>query len=174
MFSIEWGTVGQWVGSFLTGGSLLLGYRILQINQADRRREQSSSVTFTVTTARDPVDDSIAVIRGSVFNHSELPIMYANVVIDVRELGAKLPTFAVVPVPTEDEAPVLRPGSTSKYRFEIPDRSMRPEEVEIRLEFVDASGRQWSRDTAGRLQAVEPNLRSRLWSGFRQLVGRAE
>src|SRR4051794_41160802 len=73
--------VGQCVGSLLTGGSLLLGFHILRLEQQDKRRSQASRVTFTETRTLDPETDCANGVRGSVYNGSDLPITFVRIVI---------------------------------------------------------------------------------------------
>ncbi|WP_006247149.1 hypothetical protein [Mycolicibacterium tusciae] len=164
-----WGTVGQWVGSLLTGGSLLLGFSILRINQQDKRRAQAALVTFTTTRTRDPDNDFANGVRGSVYNGSDLPISYARV--EIRSDKLQLGNAESVPDPTlitiadvfsEDESIAVSPKNAASYNASFSSGvRLQPNDLQIRLTFTDGDGREWRRDSKGQLSEVQKFYRVR-------------
>ncbi|KAA0094707.1 hypothetical protein CIW49_24465 [Mycolicibacterium sp. P1-18] len=158
-----WGTAGQWVGSLLTAGSLFLGFKVLRVNQKDKRIGQASKITFTARFSEDMETDNLSGVRGKVFNHSDALIMNVAIVVrlnkEVLKRHRSRASLLFDPIPglvqyvsvmdDEDEYmdKIIQPGDYREYSSTIPQRfrNIQPEHVEAVLRFADANSVVWER-----------------------------
>ncbi|MFD6329466.1 hypothetical protein ACFWGI_07815 [Streptomyces niveus] len=76
MTGLDWGTVPTWLSSFLTGGSLLLGFHILL---RDRKKEERSEALKVVCWREDSSDVS-ETWTVHVLNTADRPITYPRLI----------------------------------------------------------------------------------------------
>jgi len=69
----------------LTGTSLLLAYRILRLDQLEKRRTQASMVTFTANPHHDIGKRTLSTVVGAVYNNSDAPIMHLYITVEMKE-----------------------------------------------------------------------------------------
>lgn len=175
-FDVEiYGTVGQWVGSVLTGLSLLLGFRILQINQQDKRREQASKILFTSMYRRDAETGLLGGIRGTIYNHSDAIILHTAITVSLKDdivrerfsrldryLDPSLGRLAYHDVQPEDMiGGVVEPHDSASYDIKWPFglSDVGVGDVKVILQFDDANGVTWNRVLHGK--PIEPKDRGR-------------
>jgi hypothetical protein len=163
-----WGTVGQWAGSVLTGLSLILAFRILQINQEDKRRAQAMKVTFTQRlSARIDNDNLASSARGIIWNASDAPITGIYIGVELKKsvvrkqfsrlhvLKNPLAKFVAFQEVFTDEEFATIPAQGKNEYYKPIDVLVSPDDVVVTLLFSDAHGRYWVRDNVGML--VEEN-----------------
>ncbi len=159
-----WGTAGQWVSSLLTAGSLLLGYSILRINQQDKRRAQASLITFSAVYSQDMETDLLSRVKGTVYNHSQAPITNVAIVVEMNETMAKRrsprierfinPIHSLIVYhhvrAEEDLTSTIMPNESVPYELQVSAVArLRPEDVVVKLTFLDANSVTWDRATLG-------------------------
>ncbi|MDI9960678.1 MULTISPECIES: hypothetical protein [unclassified Rhodococcus (in: high G+C Gram-positive bacteria)] len=163
-----WGTAGQWFGSILTGGSLFLGFKIMRINQKDKRREQASLVVFTNYYTSSLGEDGdimpLVTIRGSVHNYSSALVTDARIAIEMtrgtarqrlsffdRWFRPQKKVIASKKLQVEDDITcTILPDTDIRYVLHLPDDShIAAEEVDINLTFMDANSVAWKRPFMG-------------------------
>lgn len=171
-----WGTAGQWFGSILTGGSLLLGFKIMRTNQKDKRREQASLVVFpSYYTSTFDEDFFLIMIRGTVHNYSSSLVTNAAIVVELAKRTARQrlsrfdrwfrphkKTIVYHRLQTDgDITGTILPGADIRYVVEIPDEErLVAEDVVIKLIFMDANSVVWERPFMG--APVEPKRPGRI------------
>lgn len=176
IFPVEiWGTVGQWIGSLLTGGSVFLAYLVYRGTANREKRAQAALVTFESSISSEGV-------KGNVFNHSDAII--CEVYFVLRPLSKKAqrrarPAFTpVMPkslLRNEGLSNLTVRVSETKYGT-IPPGDGHPfgmSETRLKsssfyekcLMFTDAAGQRWIRFSEnGELEEFkEPSKMKILW-----------
>jgi hypothetical protein len=127
LVSVDWGSVPAWVGSVLTGVSLLIAATAYRRSVNEKTREQAGEVSAWFDSTAD--NGSAICIR----NGSGAAIY--EVVALVRSTGEEIDLKAVPPETTVTHVVMNSSGS----RGPVPVR------------FRDSIGRYWRRDDEGRL-----------------------
>lgn len=143
--SVEWGPVSAWVGSLLTGGSLLLGFNIMR---RDRARDEAAEARLLSCSLRGERSDVIV----RVTNANSLPVHHLATAVDtpsaVDSAGGRIPrSVAFLP----DHGIDISPGAEDVEVFRtsrIDDNRVVP----LYVSFTDSSGRRWRRGFDGRLE----------------------
>lgn len=156
IFPVEiWGTVGQWVGSLLTSGSIFLAYLVYRGTVNREKRAQAALVTFESSISSEGV-------KGNVFNHSDA-IIY-EVYFVLRPLSKKAqrrarpaftPVMPKVFVRNEGLSGLRHRVSETQYGTILPGSGHPIDVSETRLKassfyekclmFTDAAGQRWVR-----------------------------
>lgn len=143
--TVEWGPVSAWVGSLLTGGSLLLGFNIMR---RDRARDEAAEARLLSCSVRGQRSDLIV----RVSNAGSLPIHHLATAVamrsEVEEAGGRRPR-SVASLP--DHGIDIAPGAVDVEVF----RASRIDDsapVPVYVSFTDSSGRRWRRGFDGRLE----------------------
>lgn len=171
---LDWGTVPAWVGSILTGGSLLLGFYILLRDRRNSERAQAELVgTHRIDTAgpgehRETVlfvhNGSDGVINDATF--SALPRVPRE---RLQPVSANLIQARASPVVRSGihhkDFWQVAPGERLEFKLGL---SGDHEDFWFLFSFKDARGRKWSLDTdANILRLMQPGVRTRLLRRFR-------
>lgn len=136
--TVAWGSVPEWVGSLLTGSSLLIAAFAYRRSVRDKESDQASQAVAWVSLA--PSDGSTGVdektLKTDVFvrNSSKLPIRHVTVWIsfpDGHALG-------------REHWDTILPGTTVRRPNNEYDWDDQPA-----LQFFDSAGRWWHRDENG-------------------------
>ncbi|QNJ90981.1 hypothetical protein HZU40_22475 [Mycolicibacterium fluoranthenivorans] len=162
-----WGDAATWVGALMTGVASLIAANVYRTNSKDKRREQSSLITFPshYTSAMDE-DFFLTSVRGRVHNHSSALITHAAIVIEMTNRAARkrLSRFdrwlrphkkTIVYHHLRDEenrdiTDTILPGEDRRYYVEMPDDAgLCAEEVVVKLTFMDANAVEWERPMQG-------------------------
>lgn len=162
--TVEWGPVSAWVGSLLTGGSLLMGFNIMR---RDRARDEAAEARLLSCRIRGQRNDIVV----HVTNAGSLPIHHLAVAVampsEVEAAGGKLPrSGAFLPVHALD----IGPGEEEELRWS------RDEAHPLYVSFTDSSGRRWRRGFDGRLErdrTYDPFPWERVAGRWRRLSDRA-
>ncbi|WP_459979904.1 hypothetical protein, partial [Mycobacterium avium] len=169
---------GQWVGSLLTGFSLILAFNVLRINQRDKRIAQASLIVFTnyYTSVMDE-NFYLVTIRGTIHNHSSALITNTAIVVEMTKRLARQrlslfdrwfrPHRKVIAHYNirigDDINGTLLPEKSTNYFVEISyEAEVTAEDVVIKLTFMDANSVTWDRVIGG--APTEPKLPGRLRS----------
>lgn len=173
-----WGTVWSGVGSLLTAGSLFLGFRILRIDQKDKRRAQASKIAFKYTMSLDFDTDHLNRVNGTVYNHSDALIMHTAVEVwrSEQQIKKYAPWFTRYSDPLlgliqhrdvyeeRDLSSAILPGEARDFDISIPARyRVTDEDVEIRLMFMDANSVTWYR------KGIDAPKEFEYWSRLRRI-----
>jgi hypothetical protein len=161
---LDWGNVPAWVGSILTGTSLMIAsltYRRSvkekEREQTDRERGQASKVTTWLGHGRDD---------AWVENSNDVAV---SVQIFMRR-GDEIDSSDVIGLgPNEKRSYALAPHAYYEYRASVGARgdTLPPPSLMI----VDSSGRCWLRDEVGQLTALDETARARLEAELRHRAG---
>ncbi|MGU3653611.1 hypothetical protein [Mycolicibacterium sp. A43C] len=168
-----WGDVATWVGSLGTTGALLLGVGTLRRDRNEKRVRQASLVTFTATVGKDFEEPELGGVYGVVFNGSESPITYVRVSVHADNYlprnAAEVPDphlVALIEVSGEDGPYTVGPRTKVNYHA-APNHHVPLGAIRTTLSFTDADGRDWSRDSDGRLSEIkQPTATRRLLARF--------
>lgn len=155
-----WGTVGQWVGSLLTGVSFFLAYRVYRSSHERERRAQAALVTFDCKISPNRY-------RGVVYNHSDTIIRDVYLIFGLNsaaDMQRKRPRFSKImskDAIAEQIGTPKKPASFIAPISETEFKSIRPDvehefnqaavqlsashEFAVKLVFTDAAGVQWVR-----------------------------
>lgn len=161
----------------LTAASLFLGFKIMRINQKDKRREQASLVVFTnyYTSTFGTDDMTLIMIRGTIHNHSAALVTNAAIAVDMTKRTARKrvsvfdrwfrphkKTVVQHSIRLDDDITgTILPEGSANYRVEIPyDDELTADDVVIKLTFMDANGVEWERAFRG--APVEPRFPSKV------------
>lgn len=155
-----WGTVGQWVGSLLTGISFYLAYRVYKSSEDRERRAQAALVTFDCKITNNRY-------RGTVYNHSKSMISHVYLIVSQNaseDMNRKKPSFSKVRALTlgekdnldkKEPASFIAPISETEYTSVRPGVEHPFDEAAMqigpsglynaKLMFTDGAGVDWIR-----------------------------
>lgn len=152
--SVDWGNVPAWVGSILTGGSLLLGFYILLRDRRGRERQQAEQLgCFFVLVSRG---EGPPAVTAHLHNGSGLPIinpvLYGRPKFKAPDGDSVRASVERLPIrPGRDGAIPEDPSSAPEFWQLMPDERVQIDiglrgEVDqycITLDYWDARYRQW-------------------------------
>ncbi|MCU1617844.1 MAG: hypothetical protein JWO98_5384 [Frankiales bacterium] len=140
---IDWGNAPSWVGSILTGLSLILAFRIILRDRKSAEREQAQCITLVWMTP----DLEEGAGQYFIYNASDKPITSLRLFVKVMSPPSydrrQTHTFG---------RDVLLPGE--RWMPSYPYQNAQA--VIGELEFRDALRRDWSLDNDHNLQTVKP------------------
>ncbi|NHC12656.1 hypothetical protein [Motilibacter deserti] len=167
--NVDWGTVPAWVGSVLTGASLLLGFYILLRDRRNAEQEQARQVAYWWEDVWDesmPEDVTLIVLR--LQNMSNAPIINPEVEgrprtlrelrrqfkpFLLKEAGVTIEKLHMVLSDAETNdlgdrvTEIVKPGEEREIRIELP---FPPMFYSLSLLFYDGAGRYWQSDLKSR------------------------
>lgn len=167
----DWGSVPGWIGSLITSGSLVVATATYRKSVRDQRAEQALKVvTWSVEGADDSRTRRVFLANRSnhaIYNVRFTPFDSEDMFFDVFEPGQD---FYELPLPDASRLEANSQFSTNMVAVPfVPikvalSRQQRRQEPYPYLEFVDASGRGWTRDGKGQLgkRSLHGPPRSRL------------
>ncbi|MFF1470114.1 hypothetical protein [Streptomyces mirabilis] len=132
MSGLEWGTVPAWLSSFLTGGSLLMGFHILL---RDRKKEERNEALKVVIWAGRDANDEGSFIRIHVRNTADRPILYVDALYE-RVDGSIGRWHSDVPMVLKDE----------EMSLEVPRYMDGSRTIARGISFQDSDGFRWVKD----------------------------
>jgi hypothetical protein len=168
LLTVDWGaevSFVEWLSAMTTAGALIVTGVLLRLETADahRRRQledqaEARLVSAWVRTYRDDPDVDVVVrsraaepiydVRASIHGLDLTYADYANLnEADDRRMGFM--------------ADLLPPGTDEQVSFESLNTGS---SLSIDLEFTDAAGRHWRRESAGRLCEISQRDYSPCWN----------
>lgn len=158
---IDPGSLAQWVSALLTVGTLYMSLRLYRREQDNRRREQARKVNAWPGDLDFDKNEVTAWVRNSgdepVYNMHILGYLLESTHPFYYDWRVTWNEYAQSP---SGEAIKL----TSIQKLPLPDACRNPPisipSVAIQITFVDASGRQWTRDPSGQLTELRPRRMS--------------
>lgn len=143
--SVEWGPVSSWVGSLLTGGSLLLGFNIMR---RDRARDEAADARLLSCKVRG--EKHQLVVR--VTNAGTQPIHHLTTAMasqsQIDAAGGRIPA-SITSWP--DHGLDIAPGAKDEIVLSV-SRTDDDRLVPFYVSFTDPSGRRWRRWLDGTLE----------------------
>jgi len=142
---IDWGNMPAWLGSILTGGSLLLGFYIILRDRRHREETQASLVSCywfrSDESFKAIVHNTSLTAVTNVSMRVELdPWGGAQSFLDRRRRSSELSVLWAV----------IGPGEEMTIELPLSHHRVRGRNVyRISYEFVDGHGRPWSREKIG-------------------------
>ena len=148
---------GQWLGSILTGGSLLLAFSILIRDRKKAEQQQAAKVTCWI-------EPDLSRPEAIVYNHSDEPVIKSRIIAlpklrlqrdwdSLSEVVARSEsverarmTHFSRPFILDNERPWLKAGKHASTIMLIENGL---EVYDAFLEFHDTSGRKWIREVPG-------------------------
>lgn len=153
MSGVQWGTVGQWLGSVGTTCAFLATFYVIRRDAKIRRRTQAAKVAFyhvtpdgrTILREGEEASFSTDWPEYVLLNLSDEPIYGI-------QLTNSSPDGRVI---ERDTYPLLLPGEDIRNR-----RGWSRNNIPTRAAFTDNSGRRWYKYPDGRLAEATPRRRS--------------
>jgi hypothetical protein len=165
MTGLDWGNVPAWIGSVLTSGSVLIAALAYRRSVLDRERGQASQIgAWLALTGEEgearPVakasNSSNAPVYEVIISFPGLPDLSVPELISGSIVTLELPDSAQKFIRSEK-----RSGSVGLKLFFYEIESSRTEEKLVlgeespKIQFRDAVGRWWRRDSTGRLSRIK-------------------